>query len=760
MGLSSANFSGNICRDETGLTRQLCENVGRAADGPTTARAVRGVRGHGPPRGNCCRRIDYVGGHEGLGAASSRHEGGSPARRHERSDPSGWNHADYHRLLRLRDKTASHGSGIASIFSPRMMASPQHSLRDLRDIVRGLGFAEEQLFAEMVAFDARRLGNRFEVPFFVFQGDSDVFTPAAVAEAYVAEVQAPVKHFERLPQSGHLGAFVQPHVFLERLRHWVLPAVVSRAQRNLERAGSSGHSSENTGSVAWRAPCRGGSSMGSSPATTTMGQSFSARVSEIHRSAVLIFHMRGEARKLGRAARSSEDAAAGGGSAGHTAARDRRVGGAGAETPASIAHGADGGVGGAGERGASCAMSGVTRRVSRAGFGGHPAVATRESDEFRAEPGDVTRRLSVVDGGRAGGFGKAARDEGEVSRAGFVSFQRRGGVLSRAGMAMAAVGGAGCVSMKGNTSSACEAAPGELGEALSAVRLCAPHAQQEMQLSLSKLGQLTPVQAYRVGTGLELFDGLKRVRAARELSWPKLRVEVHKALDSAGAKVRLLRCNAGAGLSDLEEAWLVRSLYREDQLTQPQISVLLGRHKSWVCRRLTLAEELSDELTASVRLGLVSATAAVELGRLQRCNQDAAAQSGGAARADDAADGTSGRRAAGGVTAEVAEPARGGGTAGAAARPRGRAAAYARRTTGGGCLGDEGFGRAPARAPARAFAAEPGRGGLRHHQPGAGGATRDVARPGPDAGAPPGGPRSCPLTKASSTRWCCWTSRG
>ena len=170
-----------------------------------------------------------------------------------------------------------------------------------------------------------------------------------------------------------------------------------------------------------------------------------------------------------------------------------------------------------------------------------------------------------------------------------------------------------------------EVAPGELGESLSVVRLCAPEAAEQMQQSLSKLGQLTPVQAFRMEARLELFDGLKRLRAARALGWLKLRVEVH-ALDSAGAKVRLLRCNAAAGLSELEEGWLVRSLYREDGLRQPQIAMLLGRDKSWVCRRLALAEELSDELTASVRLGLVSATAAVELARLQRCNQDAVAQ--------------------------------------------------------------------------------------------------------------------------------------
>jgi len=174
----------------------------------------------------------------------------------------------------------------------------------------------------------------------------------------------------------------------------------------------------------------------------------------------------------------------------------------------------------------------------------------------------------------------------------------------------------------GEQTSTLDLAPSELGEALSSMRLCPPQAQQEMRLSLSRLGQLTPVQAYGVGARLELFDGIKRLRAARALSWRSLRVEVH-GLDAAGAKVRLLCCNTSTGLAELEEAWLVRSLYREDRLGQPQIAVLLTRHKSWVCRRLALAESLSDELSASVRLGLVTATAAAELARLQRCNQDA-----------------------------------------------------------------------------------------------------------------------------------------
>ena len=51
------------------------------------------------------------------------------------------------------------------------------------------------------------------------------------------------------------------------------------------------------------------------------------------------------------------------------------------------------------------------------------------------------------------------------------------------------------------------------------------------------------------------------------------------------------------------------ALVREDGLTQPQAAELLGRHKSWVCRRLALVEKLAEEIKAELRLGLVTPTA-------------------------------------------------------------------------------------------------------------------------------------------------------
>lgn len=165
----------------------------------------------------------------------------------------------------------------------------------------------------------------------------------------------------------------------------------------------------------------------------------------------------------------------------------------------------------------------------------------------------------------------------------------------------------------------------ELGERLSPLRLRSPEALRVMQQSLSRDGQLVAVVCSRHAGTTELVDGFKRLVGARKLGWSTLRAEIHEVAGPT-AKLLLWQSNARQELTALEEAWVVRALYRDDRLTQPQIAQLLGRHKSWVCRRLVLAEGLVDGVEASVRLGLLSATAAREVARLPRGNQEACAQ--------------------------------------------------------------------------------------------------------------------------------------
>ncbi|MBK9000295.1 MAG: hypothetical protein IPM35_31640 [Myxococcales bacterium] len=68
------------------------------------------------------------------------------------------------------------------------------------------------------------------------------------------------------------------------------------------------------------------------------------------------------------------------------------------------------------------------------------------------------------------------------------------------------------------------------------------------------------------------------------------------------------------------------ALCRQDGLAQGAIAQRLGRHKSWVCRRLLLVEALDPAVQADVRLGLLAARAAVALAQVPRGNQLAAAE--------------------------------------------------------------------------------------------------------------------------------------
>jgi len=162
----------------------------------------------------------------------------------------------------------------------------------------------------------------------------------------------------------------------------------------------------------------------------------------------------------------------------------------------------------------------------------------------------------------------------------------------------------------------------EIGEALARYRVYSPEAVKLLQHSLERYGQLSPVVAFYRQGSLELIDGFKRLKAARNHpSFDTLSVRIIEADDHlAKASIYLLNF-VGGRLHDLEEAWIIHSLVREDGLSQQEVAELLGRHKSWVCRRLALIERLCVEAKEDLQLGFLKPTAARELQRLPCGNQ-------------------------------------------------------------------------------------------------------------------------------------------
>jgi ParB family chromosome partitioning protein len=167
-----------------------------------------------------------------------------------------------------------------------------------------------------------------------------------------------------------------------------------------------------------------------------------------------------------------------------------------------------------------------------------------------------------------------------------------------------------------------ELAVEDIGEHYGRYRLHLPDAERAMARSLERYGQISPVVVCLREGHYELIDGFKRLAAARMLSGMS-RVSIRVILvDERGAKAAIYGLNrAGGRTRELEEAWIVHALVREDGLTQVEVAELLGRHKSWVCRRLALIERLGPEAKDELRVGLLYPTAARQIVRLPEGNQ-------------------------------------------------------------------------------------------------------------------------------------------
>jgi ParB-like chromosome segregation protein Spo0J len=160
----------------------------------------------------------------------------------------------------------------------------------------------------------------------------------------------------------------------------------------------------------------------------------------------------------------------------------------------------------------------------------------------------------------------------------------------------------------------------ELGTTLSRARCLTPAQVEQMKRSLSEQGQLTPVIAVIREKRVELVDGFKRLAAAQRLGWTEVMTTL-APYDEKGQWIAMLALNRGPqSMTVLEEALVLREMVATG-LTQTEIAGLLGRHKSWVSRRIGMVERLHPEVIGAVRTGLLPAGAARRLMALPAGNQ-------------------------------------------------------------------------------------------------------------------------------------------
>lgn len=139
-------------------------------------------------------------------------------------------------------------------------------------------------------------------------------------------------------------------------------------------------------------------------------------------------------------------------------------------------------------------------------------------------------------------------------------------------------------------------------------RLQEPSAIRQLYLSIAQMGQQLPVvvvpEKAQTNRWL-LIDGYRRVQALVQCGRDTVEAEVWSCSPQE-ALLNLLAQGQQRSWSVIEEAGLIQTLQSQYGCTQSDIAHRLGRDKSWVSRRLSLLNEIGDEVAAEVYRGVLS----------------------------------------------------------------------------------------------------------------------------------------------------------
>jgi ParB family chromosome partitioning protein len=141
-------------------------------------------------------------------------------------------------------------------------------------------------------------------------------------------------------------------------------------------------------------------------------------------------------------------------------------------------------------------------------------------------------------------------------------------------------------------------------------RIKRPEAILSLMRSLDRWGQIRPVSVAASDPASRiLVDGYLRVEALRRCGKDAVLAEVWLC-GELQALVQVLMRGQERRWDAIEEASVIRELHERHGLSQEKIAGLLGKDKSWVCRRLTLLSSLPEEVLEAVHSGSLSAWAA------------------------------------------------------------------------------------------------------------------------------------------------------
>jgi len=144
-------------------------------------------------------------------------------------------------------------------------------------------------------------------------------------------------------------------------------------------------------------------------------------------------------------------------------------------------------------------------------------------------------------------------------------------------------------------------------------RLQRPEMVSSLAASIENSSPLTPVITVKEGDfSFVLIDGYSRVRALNRCGKDTVLAEIWPCKEWE-AILRVLMRTQERKWQALEQALMIRELTERHHLCQVEVAHLMGRHQSWVSRRLCLLDALSEDMVELVQKGCISSWAAARV---------------------------------------------------------------------------------------------------------------------------------------------------
>ena len=121
-----------------------------------------------------------------------------------------------------KDKERAKPQGFFKSFALPMLRSKEYTLGDLLGILWGYKRTLTVMWPRLMDYDFTRDCNRFEMPYYIFQGRHDNNTPSALVEAFYEAIAAPEKALLWFEDSAHGPMASERALYLRLLRQYLL----------------------------------------------------------------------------------------------------------------------------------------------------------------------------------------------------------------------------------------------------------------------------------------------------------------------------------------------------------------------------------------------------------------------------------------------------------------------------------------------------------------------------------------------------------